>query len=156
MENESEHSRPGLKLVAEQLLGLNVPEPHDSIMDSRIALYAAAFALEVGYMTIKRSAASFEQPSLLVHRIPEYVTEEHIKNMMVTHTSVVPSNMSTLIRGESNSANDPVGKLTVYFLTQQHADLAFETIQGPIKPDKKNRPQKKIYLQGGGHVYVRK
>jgi hypothetical protein len=156
VENESENSRPGLKLVAEQLLGLNVPEPHDSIMDSRVALYAAAFALEVGCLSIKRTAASFEQPSLLVHRIPEYVTEEHVKSMIMTHTNIIPSTLSPLVRGESNSANDPVGKITVYFVSQAHADLAFETIQGPIKPDKKNRPQKKVYLQGGGHVYVRK
>lgn len=125
-------------------------------MDSRIALYAAAFALEVGCLTIKRSAASFEQPSLLVHRIPEYVTDDHIKSMIINHTYILPTSMSSLVRGESNSATDPVGKVTIYFLTQQHADLAFETIQGAIKPDKKNRPQKKVYLQGGGHVYVRK
>jgi RNA exonuclease 1 len=155
VDNESESSRPGLKLVAEQLLGINLPEPHDSVWDSRIALYAAAYALEVGFLSIKRTATA-EQPSLMVHRIPEYVTEEHIKTMMTNHTYIMPTSITTMIRGESQSPTDPVGKVTVYFLTPAHAELAFDSISGPIKPDKKNRPQKKVYLQGGGHVYVRK
>lgn len=155
MDNESEHSRPSLKLVAEQLLCLAVPEPHDSIMDSKVALYAGAFALEVGCVTIKRSASTLEQPSLLVHRIPDYCTEEHIKSMVMAYTNVIPASVSPIVRGDAN-APEPVGKATIFFTTQAHADLAFESILGQIKLDKKNRPQKRIYLQGGGHVYVRK
>jgi hypothetical protein len=155
MDNESENSRPSLKLVAEQLLCLTVPEPHDSIMDSKVALYAGAFALEVGCVTIKRSATTLEQPSLLVHRIPDYCTEEHIKSMVMAYTNVIPASVSPIVRGDAN-APEPVGKATIFFTTQAHAELAFESILGQIKLDKKNRPQKRIYLQGGGHVYVRK
>lgn len=97
-----------MKLVAEQLLGLSVPEPHDSIMDSRIALYAAAFALERGCLSIKRplgTGSSNEQASLLVHRIPEYVTEEHIKAMVTNHSHIVPTSLSTMIRGDCGQSH---------------------------------------------------
>jgi hypothetical protein len=98
---------------------------------------------------------------LLLHRIPDFCTEEHITEMIVKYTQIVPVKVNTITRGaptatpgEKGAAAN--GKTTVQFLSQQHCDLAFDSIVGPNRPDKQNRDQKRIYLKGGGYICVRK
>ena len=103
-------------------------------------------------------------PSLLIHRIPEFCTVEMLRQMIINNTQVVPAEILPITRGadaasppvSTGSAAVPIGKTTVTFSTQQHADLAFDTIPGPNKPDKSNRAQKRVYLRGGGYICIRK
>ncbi len=158
VQNESDSSLPGLKLIADQLLAMNLPDTHNPIEDARISLYAAIYACltEPGIQQqVSRKVTSSESSSLLVHRIPPNCTEEHIRSMFITFSHVVPSKVSNVVRGELSST-DPVGKALVTFSSLKHAELAFETIEGPVRLDKRNTPQKRIYLQGGGYVCVRK
>lgn len=155
--NENESSLPGLKLIADQLLAMDLPETHNPIEDARISLYAAVYACltEPGIQQQVTRKATSETIALLVHRIPSNCTEEHIKSMFVAFSHVVPSKVSNIVRGDLSSS-DPVGKALVSFSSLKHAELAFETIEGPVRVDKRNTPQKRIYLQGGGYVCVRK
>lgn len=153
--NESDTSLPGLRLISEQLLNLNLPEPHDSVEDARVSLYAAIYACltQPSSQQVSRKSSA-DTCSLLVHRIPQTCTEEHIRAMFITFSHVAPLKVSAISRTESSV--DPVGKALVTFSSLKHSELAFDTIDGPVRLDKKNTPQKRIYLQGGGYVCVRK
>ena len=152
--------------ISEQVLGVKLPDIHDSVQDARAALQSAAYFARNGtapeIVRKQRGANGSSLPALLIHRIPDFCTEEHIRHMVMQHTFVVPAAVAPISRGApepmspSGGSANATGKTTVQFSTQQHADLAFESISGPNRPDKSNRPQKRVYLRGGGYVCVRK
>ena len=81
--------------------------------------------------------------------------------MVISSTNVVPVDILPITWGCDAAASPPavavpMGKTTVTFTTQLHADLAFDSIPGPNKPDKANRAQKRVYLKGGGYICIRK
>jgi len=158
VQNENESSLPGLKLVAEQLLNMDLPETHDPIEDARISLYAAIYACltQPGIQQQVSRKANTDNFSLLVHRIPRNCSEDHIRTMFISFSHVAPVKVSNIVRADVNSSTDPVGKALVTFSSLKHAELAFDTIDGAVRLDKRNTPQKRIYLQGGGYVCVRK
>ena len=45
--------------------------------------------------------------------------------------------------------------MSAEFSSEAHAALAFESLAGPNRPDKSGRPQKRVYLKGGGYICVR-
>jgi hypothetical protein len=70
--------------------------------------------------------------------------------MFLAHTSVQPAEVDEIeFLGEN-------GRTHVTFPSSRHADLAFHTLEGKEEADKSGRMQKKVYLQGGGYVRVRK
>ena len=146
VENEPNAS-PSIRDISEQTLGIKLPDIHDSVLDSRASLQAAVYALDHEKLSpIKRE---YDTSSLLVHKLPEHCDAEQIQNMFISHTQIVPSSIEILSTGE-------MGKCNVHFLSSKHADLAFESIQGPIFPDKFHRAQKRVYLSTGGHINVRR
>lgn len=176
LENEP-GAAPSLRDVSEQILGTKLPDTHDSVEDARASLYAGAVLLSRGpQLPIVRrnttngtvasaaanaaaaAAASTTGCSLLVHRIPDYCTEQHIQEMIVAYTQVMPCKVNPITRGApgTDSASVPSGKTTIFFSSQIHCDLAFESIAGPNRPDKQNRSQKRVYFKGGGYICVRK
>jgi len=59
--------------------------------------------------------------------------------------------------GGGGKGDAATGKATAVFPSAQHADLAFDSIAGPNRPDKSGRAQKRIYFKsGGGYICVRK
>lgn len=167
-------------MLTEQVLGSRLPgKHHDSVEDSRNALYAAAYYLDNDGVTpalVRAQAAngrrrdlagaasaggdaasssSSGESSLLVHHIPSYCAEEHIERLFVSYASILPTKVSPIVRTVDPS-EESVGRSLVYFATPKHAELAFECIVGPLKPDKQNRPQKRVYLKSGGYINVRK
>jgi hypothetical protein len=150
------------------VLGIKLPRLHDSVQDARAALQAAAYICKNGTAPAIVREASSSEPSLLLHRIPDYCTVDSVRQMLMSSTYVVPVNVYSINRNATPGATASadiqspaatgaaVGKMNAVFSTQQHADLAFDSIPGPIRPDASKRPQKRVYLQGGGYIYVRK
>ena len=176
LENEP-GAAPSLRDVSEQILGTKLSDTHDSVEDARASLYAAAVLLVRGPQLplVRRvgnpstsgnnnnngnsSATAPVGSSLLVHRIPDYCTEQHVQEMIVAYTQVMPAKINPITRGapSNGEANTvPSGKTTIYFASATHCDLAFESIPGPNRPDKQNRDQKRVYFKGGGYICVRK
>jgi hypothetical protein len=87
---------------------------------------------------------------LLVHRIPESCSEQHIYQMILNYTSIVPLQVDRILRVTDSSDGDAWGRANVVFSSTQHADLAFDNIVGPNRPDKQGRSQKRIYLKAQG------
>lgn len=174
------HASPSLRDVAEQLLGLKLQNIHDSVQDSQVAFYAAAKLLIAGPQraVVRRSSgagaaaattvtsasgAAVTLASLFVHRVPDFCSEEHLQEMLVAYTNIVPVKINPIMRPHNNAPQQPPqqgavpsGKTTVLFSTQAHADLAFDSIAGPDRPDKQGRSQKRVYLKNGGYICVRK
>lgn len=157
---DSPHSAASIRDISDQLLGMKLPGTHDSVQDAQAALYAAALLLVKGpQKSILRSNGTSssngnsdnDNCKLLVHRIPDSCTEEQIKYMMIKNCQIVPTKLEPINRGTGGAT----GKCNIYFTTERHAQLAFESIAGPNRPDKQNRPQKRIYLRGGGYICVR-
>lgn len=157
---------PSLRMLAEQLLQIRSGvKLHDSVDDSRISCYAAAYHLLHGgqFPAMQRGKVSShgvgrtgqDDSTLLVHHIPAFCGEEHIERMFVSFTNVIPTKVNPISR-TVDAAEESHGKTLVHFLSAKHAELAFETIQGTIKPDKQNRPQKRVFLKNGSYVNVRK
>lgn len=185
LENEP-GAAPSLRDVAEQVLGTKLSDTHDSVEDAQASLNAAAALMlrgpqpplirKVGNPSTHalnaaggnaaataagaNSASTAAPGSLLVHRIPDFCTEQHIQEMMVAYTQVMPAKVGPIQRGAPTSGTDssavPSGRCSVFFASQIHCDLAFESISGPNRPDKQGRSQKRVYLKGGGYICVRK
>ena len=161
VENEPGH-HASVRDIAEQVLGIKLPQLHDSAQDARAALQAAAYICKNGAPPPIVRKALVPVPSLLVHRIPDFCSVDHVRTMLVNSTNVVPSDILPITRGVDNTSSPAgsntvaAGKTTVTFTTQEHADLAFNSIPGPNKPDKSNRAQKRVYLKGGGYICIRK
>jgi RNA exonuclease 1 len=161
-------SAPSLRDVSDQVLFMKLPEPHDSVQDAQAALFVASVLLTAGPQApIVRSNGNGgngetpTHPSLLIHRIPDYCSEQNIHDMIASYTQVMPLKVSPIARGQSaangsSGPSIPSGKASVFFRTAMHCDLAFESIAGPNRPDKQNRDQKRVYFKGGGYVCVRK
>ena len=168
---EAESVCPSLRDVLEHVMGMKLLELHDSVEDAQATLRAALHVLNEGTPPlITRSASSqihINACSLLIHRIPEGCTEEHIKAMIMKHTSVVPSEVLPITRGKDDppaaaggspppTAPQAAGRATIVFPSEKHAVLALESIVGPNRPDNSGRIQKRVYMKGGGYVCVRK
>lgn len=113
---------------------------------------------------------------LLVHRIPDYCTADHILKLIVTHTNIQPlqvrltlisfheirlmvlsyrpAQVQRITRPDGQS-KDAVGRTTLVFESELTANKAFNAIAGSIRPDKQRRAQKRIYLKAGGYICVR-
>ena len=92
--------------------------------------------------------------------------------MILKYTKVVPDAVEAITASgiSSNEGNSggpsgdstPRGKVVVTFETQAHAELAFDSIPGPNRPDKAGKAQKRIYFKGngasggGGYINLRK
>jgi RNA exonuclease 1 len=145
-----------LKDLAMGILKREMPDVHDSVNDARVALCI----LEEGYLKVNGKpepvARSFPlkkkggSTELFVHRIPKGCFPEHISNMFLTHTHIKPKEVPQI------EFNSDTGKTTVSFISSEHANIAFKTIEGEAKPDKSGRLQKRVYLRNGGYVNVRK
>jgi hypothetical protein len=160
VENESINQSPSIRDISEFIFGENMTTIHDSVRDAEAALKAAKYILVNGSAPpIPRSSLSSGRPlnsGLLIHRIPEGCDEEKTKEMIVSLTSIVPALVLPVTWVLDSTGGAQLGKTTVFFATKEHADLAFEALPGPNRPDKANRPQKRAYLQGGGYLCIRK
>jgi hypothetical protein len=159
----SPNASPSLRDISDQVLAIKLPETHDSIQDSKVALYAATKILIDGAQKNIIRSVTVNKNQLLVHRIPEFCSEENIRQMIISYTQIIPTKINFLFRNNAldnnnskNNTTNPNGKAVVWFGSQQHCDLAFDTIAGPDRPDKQNKSQKRIYLKGGGYVLIRK
>lgn len=164
---------PGLRLVADQVLGMSLTSSHhDSAEDARTSLYAAAYYLHHDGKTpalvrdptltkknhgLTRNNLKPRDNALMVHHIPGYCSEDHVQRMIVSYTNIIPQEVKPIVRGlPEASGDDAMGKTMVYFASAMHAELAFDSISGTVRQDKSNRPQKRVYLKSGGFVNVRK
>ena len=144
---------PALKDVACAVLGLDMPDMHDSVADAQVTLRIARHFLEQGPVApVPRLPAAGNkkgrrleamQSCLLLHRIPSFVTSAHITQMFQSRTHVLPVGVDPVaLTGGDGS----LGRATARFLSKHHADLAFSTLTGPARPDKDGRPQKRVFL----------
>lgn len=86
--------------------------------------------------------------------MPSFVKAEHVTEMFQSRTHVTPVSVDPVLLTETGII--ALGKTTARFLSKAHADLAFETLTGPARPDKDGRPQKRVYLANNkGYVQVR-
>lgn len=155
---------PSLRDVSERFLGTKLGEMHDSVRDAQASLYAAHFTLKNG-VQLPFPRSGLQLNSLLVHRVPDHCSDQDIFNMVLMQAHVAPMTVSPVTKGgpeldspagKNGASSGGTGRTTIVFKTKQHADLAFETIPGPNRPDKSNRPQKRVYLKGGGYICIRK
>jgi len=145
-----------LRDLAMTFLKIEMPEPHDSVNDARVALQC----IEEGYVRTQGVVQPIVRtyppksrggnPELFVHRIPRFCNKEHISKMFLSYTSIELKECPDIQYGGDT------GKVTVSFVSGDHANLAFKTIPSEAKPDKTGRLQKRIYLRNGGYVQVRK
>jgi len=152
---------PSLKDLAMAVMEKAMPDTHDSVNDARTALLCLKDYLDKdgNVEPITRSfprrkrrstgGTSASSDHLLVHRIPRFCKSDHITQMLLAHTFVQPKEVGEI---EFSGAT---GKVHVYFASEKHARLAFETLSGEEKPDKTGRSQKKVYLRNGDYVQVR-
>lgn len=151
---------PSLKDLAMAVMGKAMPDTHDSVNDARTALLCLKDYLDKdgnvepitrSFPRRKRGSTGGGNSSdhLLVHRIPRFCKPDHITQMLLAHTFVQPKEVGEI---EFNGAT---GKVHVYFSSEKHARLAFDTLSGEEKPDKTGRSQKKVYLRNGDYVQVR-
>ena len=170
---------PSLKDVAQHIcnISLSANRTHDSVQDAVIAMKCvhqlvndqnekeqtagrAMTASEIMNamnplpLVPRSSGNSLPQPSnqcLMVHRIPASYSEDDIKLMFSNCSYIVPQTIQPFNNSEENT-----GKTVVAFSTEAHANLAFDSLSGPNRPDKNNKAQKRVYLKNGGHICVRK
>jgi DNA polymerase III epsilon subunit-like protein len=162
VENEPGAS-PSMRDVSEHILGTKLPDLHDSVLDARAANQAAMFLLVQGCPETAPecprtggNGAGNLSSQLLAHRLPLTCTTEHLLALILKYTRVLPENVSA-VQGGAPGDDTPKGKATITFSSKEHADLAFESIPGPNRPDKSNKAQKRIYLKGsGGYINLRK
>lgn len=153
---------PSLKSVSEQVLGLDMVNSHDSVQDSLFSLTAAVYASVNGLTNLPKitrvqapqATTNQNESGLLFHRLPQNCTEEQLSAATLLNSHVLPSKISPIQR--ENADGSGFGKTFVFFPTNAHAELAFQSISGPIKLDKQGRQQKKLFLRNGNIIYVRK
>lgn len=145
---------------------MRLASTHDSIQDATAAQYAAAFLLVTDPQKVPTVAprnglgySSKAMNQMMIHRIPHFCYAADIKQMIMEYTHIVPAKVDdvefSVVASDSKTA-DSFGHTHVTFATPEHAELAFTSIVGPNRPDKQNRPQKRIYLKSGGHIYIRR
>lgn len=165
VENEPGAS-PSMRDVSQHILGTTLPEVHNSVLDARCALQATIYLLVFGDATpCPRTSALAAAHSLLVHRLPEGCSDEDIYKMIARYTNVLPSDIAGLVgKGDTEGAENGTGggrdKVNVIFSSVSHAELAFDSIPGPNRPDMSGRAQKRVYYkQSGnksGYICIRK
>lgn len=158
VENEPGQA-PSIRDISEAVLNNTMETIHDSVMDAKASLEAAEYVVKNGiHPPIQRSASSTARQlsaGLLIHRIPQGCAEQAISDMMVKLCAIMPTLVQPIQWARDNSGAEN-GKTMVFFPSKEHADLAFEGLPGPNRPDKSNRPQKRAYLKGGGYMCIRK
>lgn len=158
IENEPGQA-PSIRDISEAVLNVNMETIHDSVMDAKASLNAAEHVLKNGlHSPIQRSASSSARQlstALMIHRIPQGCEESALSDMMVKLCAILPTLVQPIQWSRDNSGAEN-GKTMIFFPTKEHADLAFEGLPGPNRPDKSNRPQKRAYLKGGGYMCIRK
>ena len=182
VENEP-WSLPSMRDVSQHILGSKLSDVHDSVQDARAAHQAAMYLLVQGCpekapqcpRTGTTPSASLSR-QLLAHRLPDWCDRNHVLAMIIKYTKVVPDTVEAItssgtrsdgVHGGPHGSGDsssPRGKVVVTFESQAHAELAFNTIPGPNRPDKAGKAQKRVYLKsngsvggsGGGYINLRK
>lgn len=155
-DNEISDAPCSLKDLADQVLKVEMPKVHDSVNDCQMTVKC----LEEGYIkkgckpvTIKRTLkkSSLMKRALIVHRIPKSCTTNDIDQMFVTLSHVKPKEVSEItFKGKQ-------GRTDITFPSAKHANLAFESIESRhCALDKGGFMAKRIYLDGGGYIEVRK
>lgn len=146
-----------LKDLAKSVLDVEMPETHDSVNDALVALRCCEFYRdrngEVNPIprTIKENKhGSGYDAKLLVHRIPQNITEADLSTMIQEHTHVVPIDVAPIVLNSNTQ-----GKAFVTFASPAHAALAFETIKSSVDVDASGKLQKKVFMKNGGYVRVR-
>jgi len=168
VENEP-GANPSMRDVSQHALQMPMPEIHNSALDARVASLAAAFLLVFpdGSTACPRTSIIAAHHSLLVHRLPENCSDEAVFKMFVKYTNILPCDIQGLpgkgdadAATESSSSSGLRDKVNALFSTIGHAELAFDSIPGPNRPDKAGRAQKRVYYkyQGnkGGYICIRK
>jgi hypothetical protein len=147
-----------------------MPEIHDSALDAKVALRASAYLLVFpdGSTACPRTSVIAAQHSLLIHRLPDGCNDEAVYKMFVKYANIFPSDIQGLPgKGEVvdaaaaiDSSSGPRDKVNAVFPSIAHAELAFESIPGPNRPDKAGRAQKRVYYKfagnKGGYICIRK
>lgn len=158
IENEPGQA-PSIRDISEAVLNNSMDSVHDSVMDAKASLNAAEYVLKNGvHPPIPRSVNSSARQlsaGLLIHRVPQGCDEQALSDMMSKLCSIVPTLVQP-IQWTKDGSGVENGKAMVFFLSKEHADLAFDALPGPNRPDKSNRPQKRAYLKGGGYMCIRK
>lgn len=147
-----------LKDAVKSVMGLDMPETHDSVNDARKALECVLHwrekdgQVELVERTPKNHPFQHQRTAhqLFVHRIPKVCKAEHLSKMFQKNTSIEPTAVDEVVfAGET-------GKAHVSFKSARHANLAFDSLDGNADEDKSGRLQKKVYLRNGDYVRVRK
>mmetsp|Transcript_46833 Transcript_46833/g.114208 ORF Transcript_46833/g.114208 Transcript_46833/m.114208 type:complete len:640 (-) Transcript_46833:123-2042(-) len=149
-----------LKDTVKSVIGVDMPETHDSVNDARKALECVLHwkdkkgKVELVQRTPKQNPFEKKQRDyshkLFVHRIPKVCKPEHLSNMFQKSTNIEPSEVEEIV------FNGDTGKTYVIFKSSQHANLAFDSLDGKADEDKSGKLQKKVYLRNGDYVRVRK
>lgn len=169
IENEP-NSVLSLRDIAKHLFESKLSQFHDSIQDAQVSMMLALHVKTNGAPSpIPRpinlnNHHNHDGTMLFIHRLPSTITEDNIREMIMALTNVVPATINPIQFSATASVpnnsigalQSPSGKTVVVFSSTAHANLAFETLPGPERPDKGNRPQKRVYLKGGGYICVRK
>ena len=184
VENEPGKS-PSIRDIAQFVCNVNLPvnRTHDAVQDARIAMQSVHYLVHTyqqqqppGRMfgvqefvqlmstvpIVPRLVNGLQHPAaqcLLVHRIPSAYTVEDIKTMFATCSYVLPQLVQPISFSGHSEEEDKTagnGKTTVVFSSEGHANLAFDSLSGPNRPDKHNKAQKRVYVKSGGHICVRK
>ena len=140
---------PALKDLVKFCLKKEMPEVHDSRLDARMALECAksdmARAPGSGLKEVPRASGESTHREahhvLRVHRVPDNVTVADLESLFVTSSHVVPLRLAPLCKKGNKYTT------SVFFHTLQHADLAFDTLQGKDDSDSFGNPQKTVFLQ---------
>jgi len=155
----SEDGTPSLKNLAKGILGKEMPEVHDSVNDARVTLECAAnyvaldgkvSPVEKVYTRSRGAAREDTSNMLLVHRLPKSTLPEHLSEMFSAYTFIKPKEVPEI------TFSGAQGKVLVEFSSREHAELAYTTLKGEEREDKTGKKQKRVSLQGGGYVCVRK
>lgn len=161
---------PGLKELSRYVLGLELPLIHDSIRDACVAMQLADFVQKNGFQPPvprilddrrvsgggNRGSAVMgveKEKALLVHRIPDRFIEKDIFNLIVAQTNIVPLQVTPIVRP---GPMPNTGKAYLHFTTVGHCDLSFDSLAGSSRPEKGNLPQKRVYINGGSYICIRK
>ena len=142
--------------MANVILKASLSPIHDSVQDAQVAMSLAEFVKVNGFQPpIHRNGSEENSATLLIHRIPQSCNEETLRQLFISAAHVVPVAIQAVQHAVSSSTM-PSGKANAVFASVEHAKLAFDSLAGPERPDKSNRPQKRVYLKQGGYICIRK
>ena len=140
-----------LKDLVKGIFSIEMPNTHDSVNDARKALDCVVhWKKKDGKVQQIERTPKHNGHQLFVHRLPKNCKPEHVSEMFLAHTSIETVTIDDI---EFNSGT---GKTHVTFRSTRHANLAFDTLEGPEEEDMSGRLQKKVFLRNGSYVRVRK